>query len=366
MTSHPPDPAEWESPPQGMLARDGRLPAAAWPGPGRPPPALAGWPGEGYPGDGYPADSYPASGYYHGGDPAADYLPDYPPMPGYPPLSDHPSMPGYPPLSDHPSMPGYPPLSDHPSMPGYPPLSDHPSMPGYPPLSDHPSMPGYPPAPEQWPDPNQPADSHVNHDEYLHPRDSAAALATAQPVTGGPAIDELPGLAPSVPAPPMPRPGLPPSVLAPPVLASPLLESPVPQPAPARAGTPDGGTRSRARPVASEDAHWAMLAYLTVPIFGCIVSLAIYLLSLRGSRWLRAHAAQALNVWLTWLLYNLSALIVGGLLALDSARVALTVVLPVAVVLWLTILGYLVRAARLASRGREYALPHWLCSQIIR
>jgi hypothetical protein len=109
-----------------------------------------------------------------------------------------------------------------------------------------------------------------------------------------------------------------------------------------------------------------MLAYLTVPIFGCIVSLAIYLPSLRGSRWLRAHAAQALNVWLTWLLYNISALIVGGLLALDSARLALTLVLPVVAVLWLTILAYLIRAARLASRGREYALPHWLCSQIIR
>ncbi len=109
-----------------------------------------------------------------------------------------------------------------------------------------------------------------------------------------------------------------------------------------------------------------MLAYLTVPMFGCLVSLAIYLLSLRGSRWLRAHAVQALNVWLTWLLYNVSALIVGGLLALDSPRVALMMVLPVVATLWLIILAYLIRAARLASRGREYTLPRLLCSQIIR
>jgi uncharacterized protein len=319
MTSHPPDPAEWESPPQEMLARDGQrpaMPSAAWPGPDRRPHALAGLPGAGYQGDRYPAGSYPATGYYHGDDPAGDYLPDYPALPdypplsdhpslpGYPPLSDHPSLPGYPPLSDHPSLPGYPPLSDHPSLPGYPPLSDHPSLPGYPPLSDHPSLPGYPPAPAPWPGPGQPADSHVDHDEYIR--------------------------------------------------------------RPTRGGAPGRGTRSRARPVATEDARRAMLAYLTVPIFGCIVSLAIYLPSLRGSRWLRAHAAQALNVWLTWLLYNISALIVGGLLALDSARLALTLVLPVVAVLWLTILAYLIRAARLASRGREYALPHWLCSQIIR
>ena len=79
-----------------------------------------------------------------------------------------------------------------------------------------------------------------------------------------------------------------------------------------------------------------------------------------------SHAAQALNVWLTWLLYNISALIVGGLLALDSARVALTVVLPLAATLWLVTLAYLIRAARLASQGREYALPRWLCSRMIR
>ncbi len=109
-----------------------------------------------------------------------------------------------------------------------------------------------------------------------------------------------------------------------------------------------------------------MLAYLTVPIFGFVVPLAIYLLSLRGSRWVRAHAAQALNVWLTWLLYNVSALIVGGLLMLDSAGVALTVMVPVIAALWLTTLGHLIRAGRLASQGREYAFPHWLCTQLIR
>jgi hypothetical protein len=109
-----------------------------------------------------------------------------------------------------------------------------------------------------------------------------------------------------------------------------------------------------------------MLAYFTVPIFGCLVSLAIYLLSLRGSWWLRAHAAQALNVWLTWLLYNVSALIAGGLLALDSTPAALAVVVPVVATLWLITLGYLIRAAGLASQGREYAFPRWLCSQLIR
>ena len=319
MTTHPPEPpAEWEPSQQEMLARDGRPPARPadeWPGP-------AGSHARDRIARGHLAAAYPASGYHAGGYdagyPADDYLPDHPSMPGFP------------------AVPGYPPLSDHPSMPGYPPLSDHPSMPGYPPLSDHPSMPGYPPAPEYWPGQGHPAGAHVDHDEYV--------------------------LAPPVPGSQMPPPLAPPPLAPPP----PLPEPPVREQPPARPAVPRRGTRSRTRPVASEDAHWAMLAYLTVPIFGCIVSLAIYLLSLRGSRWLRAHAAQALNVWLTWLLYNISALIVGGLLALDSARVALTVVLPLAATLWLVTLAYLIRAARLASQGREYALPRWLCSRMIR
>jgi hypothetical protein len=320
-----------------MLARDGGppvRPADEWPGPA----------GSSHAGDriarGHLAAAYQASGTHAGGYdtgyPAGDYLPDHPSMPGFP------AVPGYPPLSDYPSMPdypaaaSYPPLSDHPSMPGYPPLSDHPSMPGYPPLSDHPSMPGYPPAPEYWPGQGHLAGSHVDHDEYV----------LAPPVPG---FQVPPPLAPP---PPLPEP--------------PVREPTVREQPPARPAAPRRGTRSRTRPVASEDAHWAMLAYLTVPIFGCIVSLAIYLLSLRGSRWLRGHAAQALNVWLTWLLYDISALIVGGLLALDSARVALTVVLPLAATLWLVMLAYLIRAARLASQGREYALPRWLCSRMIR
>ncbi len=34
--------------------------------------------------------------------------------------------------------------------------------------------------------------------------------------------------------------------------------------------------------------------------------------------------------------------------------------------LWLTTLGYLIRAGRLASQRREYAFPRWLCTQLIR
>ncbi len=124
----------------------------------------------------------------------------------------------------------------------------------------------------------------------------------------------------------------------------------------------------RAVPAEGEagEARQAMLAYLTVPFFGFVVPFAIYVIALRRSRWLRAHAARALNVWITVLLYDVSAAIMGTMLALDSPAVALMVVLPLLVLLWLVTLAYLVRAATAASQGREFSFPRWLCSPMVR
>jgi uncharacterized Tic20 family protein len=113
-------------------------------------------------------------------------------------------------------------------------------------------------------------------------------------------------------------------------------------------------------------ARWAVLGYLTVPLFGFVVPLLVYLRALRGPRWARAHAAQALNVWITVLLYDLSAVIMGTMLALDSPQIALIVFAPLVVGLWLVALVFLVRAASAASQGREYTAPRWLCSPVIR
>jgi len=108
----------------------------------------------------------------------------------------------------------------------------------------------------------------------------------------------------------------------------------------------------------------AALGYLTVPVF--LVPVAIYLTTLRGSGWARRHAAQAVNVWFTGLLYDLSAVIMGAMLALDSPPVALMVVAPLAAARWLVTLAYLARAARAAGRGAEYAFPSWLCMRVAR
>ena len=133
----------------------------------------------------------------------------------------------------------------------------------------------------------------------------------------------------------------------------------------------DGPDALRAPPAppgaaAPPGARWAMLGYLTVPISGFLVPLAIYLASLRRSRWLRAHAAQAVNVAITVVLYELSAAIIGAVLVLDSPRVALAVVMPLVAALWLATLVFLVRAAAAAYRGQAYAFPRWLCTPLVR
>ena len=108
----------------------------------------------------------------------------------------------------------------------------------------------------------------------------------------------------------------------------------------------------------------AALGYLTVPVF--VVPLVIYLSVLRGPGTARRHAAQALNVWFTGALYDLSAVIMAAMLALDSPRVALIVFAPLVAARWLVTLAYLVRAARAAGRGAAVTFPAWLCMRAAR
>jgi uncharacterized Tic20 family protein len=109
-----------------------------------------------------------------------------------------------------------------------------------------------------------------------------------------------------------------------------------------------------------------MLGYLGVPFISVLAPLAVFLFRARGSAYVRQHATQALNLSITLLLYNICVLILGGILALDAVGAALMIAVPVALVLWLAALAYLVRAASRASVGGFYPLPRWICATIAR
>jgi uncharacterized Tic20 family protein len=259
-------------------------------------------------------------------------------MPDHPPMPDYPAVPGYQPTGHPPN--GYPadacPPNGHPAdaypANGYPPDADPEAdqSPG-----DYPAggsqVVEFPAAGGGW----GLAAAPVTQEEYLHPGSVPAGHPGSVPA-GHPG---------SVPA------GVRDALRAPPAPAGPAAPDVAPNPD-RTAGPPDVG--------------WAMLGYLSVPFFGFLLPLAVYLTSLRRSRWLRAHAAQAVNLWLTVLLYELSAAIIGAMLVLDSPAVALAVIVPLVAALWLTALAFLVRAAVAARRGETYTFPRWLCTPMVR
>jgi uncharacterized Tic20 family protein len=110
----------------------------------------------------------------------------------------------------------------------------------------------------------------------------------------------------------------------------------------------------------------AALCYLGVIFFSFLPALVIYLAQGRRSRYLRQHAARAVNLAVALLLFGLSAVIMGALLALDSIPVSLMVVLPLATALWILALGHLIRAAVATERGQPYQLPDWLCVRVLK
>jgi len=130
----------------------------------------------------------------------------------------------------------------------------------------------------------------------------------------------------------------------------------------ARQGRPAG---RRAWAAAPDDERLAAIGYLGVPILGFLVPLAVCLLRRRSDS-VRQHSIQALNLSLTMLLYGICILIAGVVLALDSAGVALFVVIVTSAALWLAVAGYAIAAALSANQGGFRQIPGWLCATIVR
>ena len=290
--------------------------------------ARAGHYTQGHPLDGYPADDSPRNGNPPNGNPPAGYdhgWDSYPP-PGYDQGWDF-SPPGSGQGWEH-----YPPPGYDQSWDGYPP-------PGY----DQPW--DYPPR-----DYDQATDAHgpVPADYHMgvadHPPAARGNGFRADPEAGD---------------------WLPEDAAAEREHGAWQDDIPARRPA-ARTATAEGG-RGPSTPEPSQDGdeRWAAISYLAA-LFGFLPPLMIYLVNLRGSGFVRAHAAQATNAAITMTLYGFSGLIIGGLLVLDSIQAALILAGGALFALWLIWLSYLARAARAALAGRNARLPGWLCGTFLR
>jgi uncharacterized Tic20 family protein len=114
------------------------------------------------------------------------------------------------------------------------------------------------------------------------------------------------------------------------------------------------------------EARPAMFGYLAAIFLGPPIPLVLCLISRRRSPFRRFHAATALNLSLTGLLYALCCLILGGMLLLDSLTAALVVVIPIALGIWLSVLKHLIRGIGAANRGERYDPPAWICARIAK
>jgi uncharacterized Tic20 family protein len=109
-----------------------------------------------------------------------------------------------------------------------------------------------------------------------------------------------------------------------------------------------------------------VIGYLAAALLAFALPLAVYLCAPPRSRFLRAHAAQAVNVAITLLMYTLCAAILSGIFWLDSARVAIVVGAGGALAIWALTLGYLTSAAVAAGAGAFRRIPSSLCVALLR
>ena len=123
---------------------------------------------------------------------------------------------------------------------------------------------------------------------------------------------------------------------------------------------PDGAARVR-----DTEVTFAAFGYLGAIFLGPVIPLVIHATASKGRPLLCYHAARALNLTVTGLLYGLCCLILGGLLLLDSLSVALIVVLPVGFLIWVSMLRHLIRGVVAANRGERYEMPNWICAHIV-
>jgi uncharacterized Tic20 family protein len=113
------------------------------------------------------------------------------------------------------------------------------------------------------------------------------------------------------------------------------------------------------------DPTQAAFGYLGAIFLGPVIPLIVYAIAARRSPFLRWHAATAVNLSLTGLLYGVCCAILGGLLALDSIVVAIIIAVPLLLAVWLITLRYLLRGAAAANRGERYDIPSWICARIV-
>jgi uncharacterized Tic20 family protein len=117
---------------------------------------------------------------------------------------------------------------------------------------------------------------------------------------------------------------------------------------------------------ASDDQTWAMLSYILALVASIIAPLVIYLVKLNESRYVRFHAAQALNMGITAFIESIAIFIVGILLAVATHGFGILLMLLAFLALGIAHLVYLILAAVRAYQGQPFRVPTIICFRMVK
>lgn len=127
-------------------------------------------------------------------------------------------------------------------------------------------------------------------------------------------------------------------------------------------GSPEGyGPRGP-----SDDQMWALLAYILALVAAIIAPLVIYLVKMNESRYVRYHAAQALNLSLTALIYSIALVVIAIPLALLTHGIGIILIVLAFIALGIAHLVYIIMGAVKANQGQLFQIPAFLCFPMVK
>ncbi len=116
----------------------------------------------------------------------------------------------------------------------------------------------------------------------------------------------------------------------------------------------------------SDDHTWALLSYVLALVASIIAPLVIYLVKMNESRYVRFHAAQALNMGITAFIESIAIVIVGIFLAVVTHGFGILLMFLAFLALGIAHLVYLILAAVRAYQGQPFRVPTIICFRMVR
>jgi uncharacterized protein len=116
----------------------------------------------------------------------------------------------------------------------------------------------------------------------------------------------------------------------------------------------------------SDDHTWALLSYVLALVASIIAPLVIYLVKMNESRFVRFHAAQALNMGITAIIESIAIVIAGILLAVVTHGFGILLMVLAFLALGIAHLVYLILGAVRSNQGQLFRVPTIICFRMVK